>query len=405
MTKWIGVALAVVTCVFCVGAAQAAWDLDITASYKGNVKKTSGEFTNTTKASGVCSEHPAGCAGLSSIILPWDRNSGKNLNAPMGWKKGTHTGVIPDHMYLAWDAGYHQIQVHNARTGAAHMVRFRIPQMGMAFKPSVIPYHGDKFDGPNCRNLDWFGVEWLNVEEVSLQPGRAECSKHFDWSVVKVGDRIPISYVSIGYFLALDKPWTWEPGIYKGTFPVTVGRGKMIDFGNNFEGSAGDFNINFTLTVTPDMYVHFNTGAGGVVNTELQPPGGWLHWQGKMPPYLSSDVPFDFGATGPVKIHLANCDHAVDDTCGIVDLQRGGSALGVDAMLTDNYVTDDSGKRALNTRLSTKERVFKPVNEGGSGSQRAHLLLRTRDGVTQQMQRGHHYGGHMTVVFDSEVNN
>lgn len=403
VTKWIGVALAVVTSVFCVGAAQASWDLDITASYKGNVKKTSGEFTNTTKASGMCADFPSQCEQGFSITLPWDHNWGRDNNAPMGWKTVTHTNPMRDHMYLAWDSDNHKIQVHNIRTGATHVVQFRMMSMSMAYERFMIP--DNQFNGDNCRQLGFAGGGyWGEVVVASNQPGRAVCSRYFE-SPAKTGHRVPIAYVSMSYFLALDKPWTWEPGIYKGTFPVTVGPGKMIDFGNNFEGSAGDFNINFTLTVTPDMYVHFNTGAGGVVNTELQPPGGWLRWQGKMPPYLSSDVQFDFGATAPIKIHLENCDHAVDDTCAIVDLQRGGSALGVDAMLTDNYVTDDSGKRALNTRLSTKERVFKPVNEGGSGSQRAHLLLRTRNGVTQQMQRGHHYGGHMTVVFDSDVNN
>lgn len=403
VTKWIGVALAVVTFVCGVCAAEAS-EVNITALYKGNVKKTAGQFTNQTQTSGVCTDHPEYCGPeVFSIILPWTNNQGKNHQVPMGWKTVTHTDPMRDHMYLSFDSNVHSVTVSNVKNGSTHSVHFRVNGMGLAWDMHAIP-SGAGFDGDNCANLWQWGSDWDNVIVVSKTAGRAVCSKYFTESF-KAGRRVAVTYVSMSYLLSLEKPWTWEPGVYKGTYTLTVGSGKAIDFGNNFEGSADDVKINFTLTVLPDMYVNFNTGAGGVVNTNLEPTGGWLHWQGKMPPYLSSDVPFDFGATGPVKIHLANCDHAVDDTCGIVDLQRGGSALGVDAMLTDNYVTDDSGKRALNTRLSTKERVFKPVSEGGSGSQRAHLLLRTRDGVTQQMQRGHHYGGHMTVVFDSDVNN
>ncbi|KVC71774.1 hypothetical protein WI75_25675 [Burkholderia ubonensis] len=122
-----------------------------------------------------------------------------------------------------------------------------------------------------------------------------------------------------------------------------------------------------------------------------------------MPPSLSDDLQFDFGTSGPVKIHL-NCEHPVGDTCGIVDLKGGDSVLGVDTLLTDSRLNDDSGKQAIHSRLSANDRLFTPNTETGTGIQPAHLLFKTQDGVTQQMQAGHQYGGRVTIVFDSNVN-
>src|SRR5260370_28856480 len=98
------------------------------------------------------------------------------------------------------------------------------------------------------------------------------------------------------------------------------------------------------------MYVKFVTGPGGVVNADLQPPGGWLNWQGQMPPNLSKEILFDFGSTAPVKIHL-DCEHAVGDSCGIVDTQSGGNPLAVDTLLSANRFTDDRRQQAIKSPL------------------------------------------------------
>ncbi|KVM73940.1 hypothetical protein WJ60_06420 [Burkholderia ubonensis] len=59
---------------------------------------------------------------------------------------------------------------------------------------------------------------------------------------------------------------------------------------------------------------------------------------------------------------------------------------------------------AVRSPLATTDHVFTPDTSGGSGVQPAHLLFETQSGVTQQLQRGHHYNGCVTVVFDSDVN-
>ncbi|WP_157768090.1 hypothetical protein [Burkholderia ambifaria] len=360
--------------------------------------------------------NPSLCSnGYFSLQFPWPGNQGWDLVA-------NKKVVVPDTdprqgIYFGFDASDHSVQVINSKTGESHSVSLSID--GIAWGGNNITSTARKDgDGPegqlpfpkgsNCNPhpVHWFPQwdQWFGMyTAVTHQP--TVCYVLFGKTNPNDADA-HIRNVSMHYSLTMHKPWTWASGTYTGSYVYKVGPGGDLDFGDNIDYSTyGDVRINLTLTVSPNMYVRFNAGPDGVVNANLQPPSGWLNWQGKMPPYLSTDVPFDFGASGPVKIHLANCDHPVGDTCGIVDLNGSGSPLGVDALLTDNRLTDDSGKQAIHSRLSTQERVFKPNTEaGGTGIYPAHLLLKTQDGVTQQMQRGHHYGGHMTIVFDSNVN-
>ncbi|WP_157645730.1 hypothetical protein [Burkholderia ubonensis] len=352
--------------------------------------------------------------GYFSLQFPWSGNQGWGLVIDK-------RVVVPDAspregLYFAFDASYHKVNVVNQK-GDVHVVSMSVD--GIAWGGNNLTNttrgNGDGDEGhlpfPNGVNCNPSPVHWFPEWDQWFGLYSAEKHKPTVCYVLfkQVNGDDPnahIRNVSMHYSLKMGKPWAWQPGTYTGSYLYKVGPGGDLDFGDNIASStATDVTINFTLTVSPNMYVRFNAGPNGVVNADLQPPGGWLNWQGKMPPYLSDDVQFDFGTSGPVKIHLANCDHPVGDTCGIVDLNGSGSPLGVDAFLTDNRLNNDGGKQAIRSRLSTNERVFKPnTDAGGTGVQPAHLLLKTQDGVTQQMQRGHHYDGHMTVVFDSNVN-
>jgi len=410
MRKSLSIGLATVA-VACAAHTAGASELNITAKYTG-YESGVGQFQNTTPDAGACTKYPGSCpAGYKSILLPWANNI--LGDGDVFHKKVTVSPDPRDGLFFGFDGSVRRVQVVNDQTGDRRYILFNI---------NSISWGGNGVNNTTGNSRDGYsGVVLGRPKGVNCEghpPYNSYYVSHMVWRAATKSqttcyvpftnadsDHAIITDVSFNYSITTTNPWLLQSGIYRGHYDFQVGSGGDLDLGNGVTGGIGNFSINFVLTVSPNLYLRFNGGENGVVNADLQPPGGWLNWQGKMPPYLSSDVPFDFGASGPVKIHLANCDHPVGDTCGIVDLNGSGSPLGVDALLTDNRLNEDSGKQAIRSRLSTQERVFKPnTAAGGTGIYPAHLLLKTQDGVTQQMQRGHHYGGHMTVVFDSNVN-
>jgi hypothetical protein len=409
MMKGMGIALGALALVL--GAQQAmASELNITAEYKGDVSKTAGQFTNTTPASGWCSDHPEYCpAGYFGLLFPW---AGNPRPGPMGTKEVVAPSSDPrDGFYFGFDASSHSVTVIS-QNGKSHELSLSIDAIGFGVSPVSMYGRGDPLTSTDI----WSGGRGKNCTGIAKPAGtehgyffgmwgaqtRAPTECYLPFNENTGVKEVTLDYINFRYTLEMDQPWTWEPGVYTGSYIYKIGPGKDLDFGNNFQGSAEDVTLNFTLTVKPDMYVKFVTGAGGVVNADLQPPGGWLNWQGQMPPNLSKEILFDFGSTAPVKIHL-ECEHPVGDSCGIVDTKGGGSSLGVDTLLSANRFTDDSGKQAIKSRLSITNHVFTPDAPGGTGVQPTRLLFKTQDGVSKQLQRGHQYSGRVTVVFDSGV--
>ncbi|WP_304992361.1 hypothetical protein [Burkholderia plantarii] len=385
---------------FAQGQAHAS-ALTVTATYKGSLTSTGGQFTNTTPQSGICVDRPGMCPkGYFSILFPWAGNQGKNVGAYAIFH-GVPAQFWDDSVNMAIYAYDRTVPVYDDH-GMARTVVLKVDAIGFLNNPES----GDVYsaytrpNGTNCRGISWRGTSEGGAYAIwtGTNPGYTLC-----WIGPPRGqETVTMGYVSFRYLLKLDKPWTWPPGIYRGTYLYGYGSGRDLYFGPNFSGSVDDVSLNFVLTVLPDMYVHFPGDHGGVVGAELAPPGGWSDWQGRMPPSLTAEVPFDFATLGPVRISL-QCQNPAGDTCGIVDL-AGGAPLAVDALLTDNHLNDDSGRVAVDSRLTTTARVFTPLVAQPVGVVPARLTFRTQPGATQQMQAGHQYGGLVTVVFDSSVN-
>jgi len=388
--------------------AQAAHasELDITAEYKGSVSQTVGTFTNTTPSSGFCKDNPGSCpVGYFSLELPWPGNE-RGDGGDAGTKTLPRSTDPRDGFYLGFNAAERSVMVTN-QEGESHEITLLIDAISWGVMPYDLLGPLADFQSPrgnNCRNI---AVE-PTATSSSIAHGMWGASTptfttcYLPLSSDDTDKTLRLDYFSFRYTLKMDKPWTWAPGVYHGSYVYKVGPGQDLDFGNGFQGSTDDVTLKFTLTVKPDMYVKFHGGGpGNTVNADLQPPGGWLDWQSGMPPYLSKEIPFDFGATAPVKIHL-ECEHAVGDACAIVD-QQGGSPLAVYTLLSANRFTDNRGLPVAKTQLGTSERVFTPDAPGGTGVQPARLWFRTSRDAPRQLQRGHQYGGRVTVVFDSDI--
>ncbi|WP_246792912.1 hypothetical protein [Burkholderia perseverans] len=383
-------------CLFAHEWARAS-ELTITATYKGSVTSTGGQFTNTTPQSGICVDLPGMCPqGYFSILFPWAGNQGGNVGTyavRYGMTVSSNRSVN-----MEIDAVDRTVPVYNDH-GMARTVVLKVdaigflndPASGGGYTPYTRPY------GINCRGIGWRSTSEGGAYALwtGTNPGYSLC-----WVFPVPGQQtVTMGDVSFRYLLKLDKPWTWPPGIYRGTYLYGYGSGRDLYFGPNFSGSVDDVSLDFVLTVLPDMYVHFPGDHGGVVSADLAPPGGWFNWQGRMPPTLTAEVPFDFATLGPVRISL-QCQNPAGDTCGIVD-STGGAPLAVDTLLTDNHLNDDSGRAAISSRLTTTARVFTPLAGQPVGVAPARLTFRTQPGATQQMQAGHQYGGLVTIVFDS----
>ncbi|WP_070107312.1 hypothetical protein [Burkholderia plantarii] len=383
--------------------------MTITASYKSSVMGAGGQFTNTTPQSGICVDLPGMCPqGYFSILFPWAGNLSKNPGIGTKTVPRTSFSNPEDNAYLAFDAGVKPVTV-TSQSGISRQVELTVDAIGFYHYPSIggneRQYGSPR--GTNCRAVGtprYQPTHWYTYDDVYAMfgasgPGPVVCYVMPATAYLTYPQWIAYSHLSFRYRLTLAKPWTWAPGVYRGSYLYRYGAGRDIYFGRNFQGTVDDVSLDFVLTVLPDMYIRFPGDHDGVVSADLAPPGGWFDWQGRMPPTLTAEVPFDFATLGPVRISL-QCQNPAGDTCGIVD-STGGAPLAVDALLTDNHLKDDSGRVAIDSRLTTTARAFTPLAGLPVGIVPARLTFRTQPGATRQMQTGHRYGGLVTIVFDS----
>ncbi|WLE57675.1 hypothetical protein GIY62_10905 [Burkholderia plantarii] len=375
-----------------------ASDLTISASYRGNLAQTNGHLTNTTPQSGMCVDHPQACPpGSFSLLFPWAGNAGGHLGVKLLSKDPR--APFEDRFYIGFNVPSFTFVTVADDAGFTRSLSFEVTSIGLS---------ANRFPASPTASIGHSGCDFMGGTAWGQSPFYAMFKSASSGYCVYYGppqpglDSVEIGDVSFSYRLTLDQPWTWRPGIYRGSYLYRFGPGNNLDFGRNFQGNTDDVMLHFVVSVEPDMYVHFlRDGNWNALTVEMEPMGGWLAWQSEMPPVLTGSTWFDFGTRGPVSISMA-CAYPVGDGCGIAQNDTS-PALGVDVLLTDAGLTDDTGRQAIDSRLTQAPRVFTPVSAQGSGIRQARLTFRTSAGTTGRMRRGESYYGLLILTFDSGV--
>ncbi len=376
----------------------AASDLTLTATYHGNLAQTNGHLVNTTPQSGMCVDHPQACPpGNFSILFPWAGNAGGHLGVKQLSKDPS--APFEDRFYIGFDTPSFTFVTMADDAGFTRSLDFRVTSIGLS---------ANRFPASPAASIGHSGCDFVGGTAWGQSPFYAMFNSASSGYCVYYGppqpglDSVEIGDVSFSYRLTLDQPWTWRPGVYRGSYLYQFGPGKNLDFGRNFQGNTDDVMLHFVVSVEPDMYVHFlRDDNSNALTVELEPMSSWLAWQSQMPPILTGSTEFDFGARGPVSISMV-CLYSVGDGCGIAEDGRT-PPIGVEVLLTDAGLMDDTGRQAINSRLTHAPRVFTPISPQGTGVRRARLTFRTVPGGTGQMRRGRSYAGLLVLTFDSDL--
>ncbi|MBS1206978.1 MAG: hypothetical protein H6R25_3877 [Proteobacteria bacterium] len=403
--------------VLLVGCASGhAATMDITASFSPSMEKPENNtFTNTTPQSGYCQIWPSYCnPGDFSINLPLSLTRTKTINANASPRDG---------IYFKIPSGMRKVTLTNS-DGDTFIGSFRMRIFSARYIDS-----GDNYtwDGGHLAK----GMPPCSEAAVPLGVGGKHPWLHFAWnyptsdaacyriSTVDYTNAFNrIEQLSIAYDLIVPSPLQIDSGIYTGTLALKVGPGGDFDFGDNFQASDTELNINFTLTVNHELKLTTTADnqavsllpcASGRICTEDEGAANWERWMvTRITPQLTGRSNFSLSSSGRFTVYL-ECEQQSGSDCALKSDNTPSQTVPVQTLLTlpDNIVDDSTGSTVSKRRLAVGKDVTKNVfTTKAFGQNRAgsiDFLVGQKDVDTMLKTRPDTYRGAVTVIFDPSI--
>jgi hypothetical protein len=374
--------------------------VEITADFKIDPAGRNTKFVNTTPTTGLCHSWPENCRGEYFSVdtglrgtKRWERNEdhgyGLKLGIPGAPRKVTVRRGTESHALTFRITGHSLRAERIAGEG------------GLAFS-----HFGGRFSLPtgNCSsggtskgNTEYIANMWVVKTATD-----SACETSYIHDTPRTVRYVP----SIGYELISPNPLAMHSGTYTGSLTYSVGPGKEFDYFYNAEGFDPELVLNFTLTVQHDLKIDFpGSTQGHPVIANLEPPGGWVAWQGHSatPPRLIRDLAFRLSLSGPLKVYLS-CEDAVGERCAI---RREDDLVPFDVSMTlPGAHTSDGHQPIVRTKLPTtagQALVLEP--QAGYLNAMSSLLhfATDKEGTARVMQHpGSTYEGAVTMIFDAD---
>lgn len=192
------------------------------------------------------------------------------------------------------------------------------------------------------------------------------------------------------------------PGVYKDRliYRFDSSNSQEFDLGSRW-GNMPDRTlvVNIELTVHADMHVNFPPGTDRAV---LEPPGGWGRWTGRLPPFLSRDLPFRISVAGPFTVGVL-CASVSSFGCVLGGIEGLRDGVSTRVSLTVPGATWQGGAVAdieLPTHtLGWSSRRFEVPRAIVNGAAKLHFKLEN----LSSMQPGYTYQSPITVIFDTTL--
>ena len=406
------------------GCASAnAATMDITASFSPSMDNPENNaFTNTTPQSGFCAAHPANCVdGTKSLATGLTLTPSRGLT-PQDDKR--------ESLFFKWPSSTRKIMVTNIETGNTQEVYFRVSTFSGRYTANSDAgvYNWGRGDAAfslypdgGCSSLHagWGSYVWL--EWLWWVPeGNSGCYKIT--SVERpVGDSKFINKVnelSFGYDLKAPDPLKMESGIYTGRLALRVGPGGDIDFGDNFQASDNELDINFTLTVNHELKltttpenraVSLQPCAPGRICSEEEGSANWERWMvNRITPELTGKSNFNLSSSGEFTVYL-QCEQQSGSDCALKSDNTPSQTVPVRTLLTlpENIIDHSTGstvsKRRLTTGKDLTKNVFTTKSFGENRAGSIEFLVGQKDVDTMLKTRPDTYRGAVTVIFDPDI--
>jgi hypothetical protein len=232
------------------------------------------------------------------------------------------------------------------------------------------------------------------------------------------GESYLISNTSLGYELKVPDPLKMEAGIYTGTLTLSVGPGGDIDFGDNFQASDTELNINFTLSVNHelkltttanDQAVSLQPCTSGRICTEDEGQANWERWMvTRITPQLTGRSNFSLSSSGAFTVYL-ECEQQSGPDCALRSDKMPSQTVPIQTLLTlpDNIVDNVTGatvsKRRLAAGRDLTKNVFVTKSFGQNRAGSIDFQVSQKDVDTMLTTRPDTYRGAVTVIFDPKI--
>jgi len=386
--------------------------MDISASFTPSVQNPqNNSFENTTPQSGYCQRWPSYCpAGVVSIALPITTTLKRPIVANDTARNNPYFGLTNKQRSLT---------VTNEATGETASILFRISGFSSEYSGSTGQYdwQGGSFMYPNAPCAysgvsvgggNWYAFLW----KVSESDGAC-----YKISTVDRTEPSRFYNMSISYDLVTPDPLKLGAGVFKGTVPLTVGPGGNIDFGDVYEASDNELNINFTLTVTHELkltatpensQVSLQPCQPGRVCTADEGKANWERWMvSRITPQLTGRSNFNLSSSGAFTVYL-DCAQQAGADCALKSSSTG-QLVPVQSLLTlpDNIVDSSTGSAVRQKRLAigkdVTSNVFSTRTYGQDRQGSIDFLVKQRDVDTMLSTRPDSYSGTVTVIFDPNL--
>ena len=227
-----------------------------------------------------------------------------------------------------------------------------------------------------------------------------------------------VDELSFGYDLKAPDPLKMESGIYTGRLALRVGPGGDIDFGDNFQASDNELDINFTLTVNHELKltttpenraVSLQPCAPGRICSEEEGSANWERWMvNRITPELTGKSNFNLSSSGEFTVYL-QCEQQSGSDCALKSDNTPSQTVPVRTLLTlpENIIDRSTGstvsKRRLTTGKDLTKNVFTTKSFGQNRAGSIEFLVGQKDVDTMLKTRPDTYRGAVTVIFDPDI--
>ncbi|MDF2041214.1 MULTISPECIES: hypothetical protein [unclassified Pantoea] len=405
------------------GCASAnAATMDITASFSPSMENPENNtFTNTTKQSGYCSTAPSECKENNVFSI-----SMGEITASLATSGITANSTPRMGMYYKMPGAWRNVTATNKDTGEQVTISFRTSAFSAQYNT--------KSDWTITKHKEWNGDSFVNAPSPCSYSGVGKYGNRFYMFMWKwplsdaacyktatkdlTGEPYLINNTSLGYELKTPDPLKMESGVYTGRLALRVGPGGDIDFGDNFQASDSELDINFTLTVNHELKltttpenraVSLQPCATGRFCSEEEGSANWERWMvNRITPELTGKSNFNLSSSGGFTVYL-QCEQQSGSDCALKSDNTPSQTVPVRTLLTlpENIIDNSTGstvsKRRLTAGKDLTKNVFTTKSFGENRAGSIEFLVGQKDVDTMLKTRPDTYRGAVTVIFDPDI--
>ena len=381
--------------IFCSDAIAA--ETTITAEFQPtSLDPTHDRFTNTTPPGLYCRWLPSACARLNAYVI--------DLPVRLISKEYTKGGPERERFFVQLP-GERSVLLENEFGNQAEIL-IRVASVSGEVRPGGT-------SNPVFTTFVRGGCSYVRTTSagafvrfgwnVRAPEAPAACHSQGDGGASGFTGTYTAPNLGAGFEITTPSPLTLLSGTYRGRLVYSVGgAGSDFDYGDNAVVSDNEIVLNLEFKVQHVFKVEIPPGSDRAL---LVPAGGWSPWvdHGRPPTRLQREMPFLLTRSGEFSVKLA-CQYPQGERCGIRS-NLDATEVPIDIGMTMPGMHDvRTGAQAVDAPLTLALPAARFRSSHYLAQRPSRLTFSaTGDALTTLLaQRGSHWQGEVTIIFDSE---